>query len=283
MIALRQLSACVAALTFSFSTATAADAPAIVPREPIVLFNGKDLSPFYTWLARFGRDQDPERVFTVVDQIDGAPAIRISGQFYGGIVTRATYANYRLVAEFRWGLVTWGDRKNKARDSGVLLHLQGDDGNNAKNFRGAWSRSVEFQILEGGTGDIWLVNGYERDQPEPISPRLTIAVRRGPQPWPIWDAHGTATEFKLGRIAWGGIDPDWKPDLGFRGRHDAEKPLGEWNRLEAICAGGDLTYFVNGTKVNEGRNGTFTEGRLLFQSEGAEIFFRRIELHPLAR
>lgn len=257
------------------------EAPAaVIPREPVVLFNGKNLSTFYTWLGKFGRDRDPNRVFTVVDQVDGAPAIRISGEDYGGLVTPAAYANYRLVAEYRWGSVTWGERKEKARDSGILLHLQGEDGNNAKNFRGSWSRSVEYQILEGGTGDIWLVPGFDRDRPETISPALTMTVKPGPG-LRVWNPEGTPTEFKVGRIAWGGIDPGWKPVLNFRGRNDVEKPVGEWNRIEAICEGGDVTYFLNGVKVNEGRNGTFKAGRLLFQSEGAEIFFRRIELHPL--
>jgi hypothetical protein len=251
---------------------------AISPAKPIVLFNGKDLAQFYTWTNKHGRDEDPDRVFTVVDQVDGAPAIRISGQHFGGIVTKVSYTNYRLIAEFRWGAVTWAPRKEKARDSGILLHLQGEDGNNAKTFRGAWSRSVEYQILEGGTGDIWLVNGFDRDRPEPISPTLTIAVKPGTR---VWDPDGTPTEFKLGRIAWRNIDPNWQPVLGFRGRNDVEKPLGEWNLIEAICRGGDVTYFLNGEKVNEGRNGSFKEGRILFQSEGAEIFFRRIELHPL--
>ncbi|MEK7862502.1 MAG: hypothetical protein AAB295_04475, partial [Chloroflexota bacterium] len=41
-------------------------------------FNGKDLTNFYTWLVDH-KHQDPDRVFTVVDQIDGAPAIRSSG------------------------------------------------------------------------------------------------------------------------------------------------------------------------------------------------------------
>jgi hypothetical protein len=260
----------------------AAESKVIVPRETIVLTDGTNLSAFYTWLAKFGRDQDPDRVFTLVEQIDGAPAIRISGQWYGGIVTKERYANYRLVVEYRWGLSTWGDRKDKARDSGVLLHLQGEDGNNNKNFRGAWTRSVEFQILEGGTGDIWLVPGYDRDNPTPIQPQLTMTTRKHPLGFPQWDPNGTPTELHhFGRIGWGGLDPDWKPELGFRGRHDVEKPLGQWNRIEAICDGGNLTYFVNGTKVSEGRNGTFKEGRLLFQSEGAEIFYRRIELHPL--
>lgn len=256
-----------------------AEAPAITPREPIVLFDGKDLSNFYTWIGQQGRD-DPDRVFTIVDQIDGAPAIRSSGQHFGGLVTKASYTNYRLITEFRWGNVTWEPRKTKARDSGILLHLQGEDGNHAKNFRGAWSRSVEYQILEGGTGDIWLVDGYDRDRSEPISPRLMIAVKPGTR---VWDPEGTPTEFKLGRIAWRQIDPEWKPVLGFRGRNDVEKPLGQWNLIEAVCDGGDVTYFLNGVKVNEGKNGSFKEGRILFQSEGAEVFFRRIELYPLKK
>src|SRR5687767_11631989 len=67
----------------------------ITPKETIVLFDGKskkDLSTFYTWLAKFGHE-DPDKVFTVVDQIDGAPAIRSSGQHYGGIVTKENYTN----------------------------------------------------------------------------------------------------------------------------------------------------------------------------------------------
>lgn len=272
------LAAGVFASAFAF-----AQTPAVTPREPIVLYHSlqqNSLARFYTWLSKHGRDSDPDRVFTIVDQIDGAPAIRISGQYYGGIVTRESYTNYRLIAEFRWGNVTWGERKNKARDSGILLHMSGEDGNNSKTFRGAWTRSVEYQILEGGTGDIWLVNGFDRDRPEPTSPRLTIAVQPGQR---VWDPAGTPTEFSIGRIAWRGLDPAWEPTLGFRGRNDVEKPHGEWNQIEAICEGGDVTYFLNGVKVNEGRNGTFKEGRILFQSEGAEVFFRRLELHPLRR
>jgi hypothetical protein len=269
-------------LALLFATSALASESPIIPREPIVLFNGKDLAPFYTWTNKHGRD-DPDRVFTVVDQVDGAPAIRISGQHFGGIVTKADYANYRVVAEFRWGNITWEPRRDKARDSGILLHVQGPDGNNNKTFRGAWSRSVEYQILEGGTGDIWLVNGYDHGQPEPLSPRLTVAIKTGTAGMRVWDPAGKPTELSLGRIAWRGIDPGWKPVLGFRGKADVEKPVGEWNRIEAICEGGDVTSFLNGVKVNEGRNGTFKHGRLLFQSEGAEIFFRKIELYPLGK
>ena len=36
-----------------------------------------------------------------------------------------------------------------------------------------------------------------------------------------------------------------------------EKPVGEWNRIEAICEGGNVTYFLNGVKVMEGRFGPY--------------------------
>ena len=259
--------------------ATTSDAP-ITPKETIVLFDGKskkDLSAFYTWLPKFGRE-DPDKVFTVVDQIDGAPAIRSSGQHWGGIVTKANYTNYKLVTEFRWGTVTWAPRTNRTRDSGILLHAQGEDGNAAKDFKSPWFRSVEFQIIEGGTGDIILVNGYDRGSDKQIAPKLMAKVAANGK---NWAPAGKPTEFTRGRIDWQYRDLGWKDVLGFRGAKDVEKPVGEWNRLEAICAGGDVTYFVNGVKVMEGRDGSFKSGKLLFQSEGAEIFFRLIELHPL--
>lgn len=251
--------------------------PPIIPRQTIALFNGRDLSGFYTWEAKHGRE-DPDRVFTVVDQVNGAPAIRLSGQHTGGIVTKARYANYRLVVEYRWGLVTWGPRKNRVRAGSISLHCQGEDGNHAKDFRSPWMRAVELFLAEGAVGDLILLGGYERGNPEQIFPALTATVKPGTQ---RWDPNGVPAEFKQGRIQWQGRDPNWKDVLGFRGRDDLEKPTGAWNRVEALCAGGDVTVFVNGVKANEATNGTFREGPIMIPSEGAEIFFRRIELHPL--
>ena len=256
----------------------AAQAP-ITPDRVIALFNGKDLSGFHTWNRTQGHE-DPDHLFSVVDQIDGAPAIRASGQYWGGLITNDRYKNFRIVVEFRWGLLTWGQRKNSTRDSGILLHCQGEEGNQTKAFDGAWMRSVEFQIIEGGTGDALLVNGYDRGKPEVIAPTLKTRVTEGTQ---RWNPNGVEKEFSKGRIDWLRRDPDWKDVLGFRGRADVEKPLGQWNRAEAICDGGSVTYFLNGTKVNEARDASLTEGRILLQSEGAETYFRRVELHPLKR
>jgi hypothetical protein len=41
-----------------------------------------------------------------------------------------------------------------------------------------------------------------------------------------------------------------------------------------------VTFILNGETINRGTRCTFTSGKLLFQSEGAEVFFRRIELYP---
>src|SRR5581483_2972203 len=73
---------------------------------------------------------------------------------------------------------------------------------------------------------------------------------------------------------WWGRDPAWKDVLGFRGRNDVEKPAGEWNRMEVICDGDTITNILNGYVVNIGTRSSLTEGKIQFQSEGAEIFFQ---------
>ena len=259
--------------------AAPAESPVITPREPIHLFNGRDLTNFYTWEMVHGHD-DPDRVFTVVEQVDGAPAIRISGQHDGGLTTRERYANYRLVAEFRWGLAKWSPRLTRARNSGILFHCQGEDGNRDLNFRAPILRSVEAQIMEGRTGEILPIPGYERGRPERTSPKVKVnVVKQGKKIY--WRPDGTPTEVNAGPIGWLDEDPDWQDVHGFRGRADVEKPAGEWNRFEIVCSGGDIVFFLNGVKVNEAKDCTYREGRILFQSESTEIFFRRIELFPL--
>ncbi len=75
---------------------------------------------------------------------------------------------------------------------------------------------------------------------------------------------------------------DGKVEKSYRKKsRDAEKPLGEWNVVEVICDGGKITNIINGVVVNQGTNASVTRGRILLQSEGAEVFFRNIELTPL--
>jgi hypothetical protein len=264
----------------SVATAAPQDQPVVRPTAPISLFPGHDLSGFETWLVDH-HDQDPDRVFSIVDQIDGAPAIRISGQRWGGIATRARYADYRLVVEFRWGLLTWGDRKAAARDSGVLVHGEGRLGNTARDMNGPWLRSIEAQVIEGGTGDIILVAGFDPSG-RSITPTLVAPAGKDRDGEDVYAPDAGARVFTTGRINWFGRDPDWTDTLGFRGSHDVESRAGEWTRLEVTCRGRSITVRVNGRLVNAGTDASLSSGRIMLQSEGAEIFFRRVELLPLA-
>jgi hypothetical protein len=239
--------------------------------EHVKLFNGKDLTNFYTYLAApekgakpYGKNNDTEMVFTVQDGV-----IRVSGKVYGGLITEKEYENYHLVVEFKWGEQTWPPRVKAARDSGILLHCVGADG----AAGGVWMESIECQMIEGGTGDFILVGGKGR-------PTLTTrAEKRGGETY--YNPKAEPMTLKGGRINWFGRDPAWKDVKGFRGKQDVQKPVGEWNRLECICDGGTITNILNGTVVNACTEASPRRGKILFQSEGAEVFFRQIDLLPL--
>jgi hypothetical protein len=252
---------------------------AIKPDRPIQLFNGKDLSNFYTWLVD-SKTEDPDRVFMVVDQVDGSPAIRISGQHWGGIITQQSYRDYHLIVEFRWGLETWGSRTQRTRDSGILVHCQGPDGNTGSDMNGPWMRSLEAQIIQGGVGDIILVAGHDASG-QRITPRLKANVKNDRDGEPVYASDGEVREFRGGRINWFGRDPDWVDILDFRGSRDVESPVGEWTRLEVICDGDTITNIVNGRVVNRGFDADLTSGKILIQSEAAEIYIRRVEVRPV--
>lgn len=235
--------------------------------EPIRLFNGENLDGWYTYLRDRGRDADPNGVFTVADGM-----IRISGEEYGCITTHGEYADYRLVVEFRWGEETHAPRADRARDSGILLHSVGEDG----AFGGVWMYSIECQVIEGGTGD-FIVVGDKSDQyfvTCPVAPDLQGSSH-------VYDPAGEPVTIHAGRINWFGRDPDWKDEKGFRGARDAERPLGEWNRVECVAEGDTITVLLNGAVVNRALKAQPSRGRIQIQSEGAELFVRRVELLPL--
>jgi hypothetical protein len=244
----------------------ARELPRIKSGDPILRFNGKDLTGFYTFL-RDHKHEDPKKVFTVQDGM-----IRVSGEEFGGFITRDTFRDYHLIAEWRWGEKTWAPRARSARDSGILLHCVGAEG----AAGGVWMESQECQIIEGGCGDFIVVGGKER-------PSLTCETRLGPDNHLYFEKGGRPVTQTSGLFRWWGRDPAWRDVLGFRGRNDVEMPTGEWNRMEVICVGDSITNIVNGFVVNIGTKSSLTEGKLLFQSEGAEIFFRKIEIRPLQK
>ncbi len=251
-------------------------AKAVRPEKGVLrLFDGRSLDNFYTWLQDT-KYEDPRRVFRVTDGL-----IHITGDGLGSLITKQAYRDYHAVLEFKWGERTWGKRKERARDSGFLIHSVGADG----GYHGVWVPSIEVQIIQGGVGDFILVAGTdEQGRPVPLS--LTCEVGRDRDGEVVWKKGGRRETFNLQnrrRINWFGRDPDWADVLDFRGKNDVESPLGQWTRLDVFCDGGHIQVYVNGVLVNEAFDAVPSFGKLQLQSELAEIFFRRFELWPLGR
>lgn len=236
-------------------------------KETISLFNGLDLNGWYTFVQHRGRDSDPKKVFTVQDGM-----IRISGEEWGCITTNKEFENYRLIAEFKWGEKTFEPRVKNARDSGILLHSVGEDGGS----EGIWMYSIECQLIEGGTGDFIVVG----DGSEDFSITSPVAEEKQGNS-PVFLLGGKETTVNRGRVNWYGRDPDWKDVIDFRGAQDVENPLGQWNRIECLVEGDQISIFLNGILVNQASNVKPRKGKIQIQSEGAEIFFRKVELVTL--
>ena len=138
----------------------------------------------------------------------------------------------------------WGVKKYPPRDADTTKR---DNGIlyyvplNAKDF--VWPKGIECQIQEGDVGDFWMVDS------------ATIV------------ADGKRTE----------------PKDFFRvvKKKDAEKKSGEWNTVEVIAKDGKITHIVNGVVVNECEGASLREGKIILQSEGAEIYFRKITIAEL--
>ncbi len=231
------------------SVVAVGQAPDIPKHGPTIkLFDGKDLKGFDIFLTAHGLNSDPSGVFKVEDG-----AVHVSGTEMGYIITQQEYTNYYLRAEFKWGEGTFGSRHGVARDSGILYNIQGPDK--------VWPRSVEFQINEGCTGDFWMTDGAALTGKD--GTRVT-----GP----------TGGALKIDRFNKG----PFQNVAGYRDPvNELEKPHGEWNVLELVNRDGHVWQYVNGKLANEGTAAFPTSGKILFQSEGAELYFRNMTLAPL--
>jgi hypothetical protein len=249
------------------------------------LWNGRDLAGWDTYLGRphkssdvpqlqrnasgeytgpIGVNRDPRGVFTVVSA-DGAPAIRISGEVYGGLITRSEHENYHLRFEVKWGDKRWPPREDAVRDSGCCYHSVGPHGASY----GFWMRSFEFQIQEGDFGDFYSLAGVIVDvDAVPVAPGNPKSdLRFSPGAAPV-----AGTTRRVIKHA------------------NAERPRGQWNRLDLYCLGDTSVHVVNGQAVmkltrlrqkTDAGETALTKGRLQFQSEAAEVFYRAIAIRPI--
>jgi hypothetical protein len=245
------------------------------------LFNGGDLSGWDTWLGKLlpgqrgnspaeyaepvGLNKDPRGVFSVID-VDGAPAVRISGETYGGLITRDEYENYHLRFEFKWGEKKWPPREQAVRDSGCCYHSVGPH----DASYGFWMKSFEFQIQEGDCGDFYSLAGVivdaEAVPQSPDNPKSDLVYKKG-SPKIVGTTKRIIKE------------------------PGNERPTGSWNSMDLYCLGQTSVHVVNG-RVNmvltglrhrvDGREVPLTKGRIQFQSEAAEVFYRNIAVRRIS-
>lgn len=250
----------------------------IAQKKWMLLFNGKDLSGWDTYIGPdldsngkmltqipVGLNKDPKQVFTIVEQ-NSEKLIRISGESWGGISTHQEYQNFHLKLKFKWGNLSWGQKRNKKKDSGLLYYAVGQHGADY----GAWMRSQEFQIEEGNSGDYWGVAGGVED---------IHAIKNGSSY--TYDPGGELLKFSADSEA---------------GRHcikkgDAENVTGEWNNLDLYCFNGTSVHIINGKvmmvllnsrQADNGQESPLIKGKLQIQSEGAEVFYKDIKIRSLS-
>jgi len=237
------LLACAAACHSGTSASTSAATPGSV-----ALFDGTSLGAFDTFIRGEGLNVDTTHLFRVENG-----EVHVTGVGFGYFVTKRSFRNFRLHAEFKWGDSTYLERRGKARDSGILYHVQGPNK--------VWPRSLELQIQEGATGDLWITDSAganDRSGTRHVSrPGNGVLVAR------------------FGKGAWQDVI-DYRDPNG-----EVERPRGEWNDVELVVRGDTARHFVNGKLMNEVTHLFPAEGKILFQSEGAELFFRNIRVDPL--
>ncbi len=111
----------------------------IVPKEKIMLFNGKDLTGWKPYAS--DTQADLSKTWSIKDGV-----ISCQGNPAGYMRTEKEYRDYLLHVEWRW--------PEKGGNSGVLIHMAGEDK--------VWPKSLECQLHSGDAGDFWLIGEGNR-------------------------------------------------------------------------------------------------------------------------
>ena len=256
-------------LSFGLTDSVFSQSKAATTWTPI--FNGKDLKGWDTYMRQpegsdakpFGLNNDPLKVFSVSES-----SIHVSGQVWGGVSTKKEYENYHLRFKVKWGERKWypAPQENTKRDAGLLYHATEPYSFAYNN----WLRSSEMQIQEGEIGDFFGVGAGSAEFP---MSKVEVKGKTLDQYNPEASLKRNADAVGGGRVYRSG---------------DFELPHGEWNNCELITRGADAVYIVNGYVVNrlfntyrDSLHQQTTRGKIQFQSEGSEVFYKNIELRPV--
>lgn len=225
----------------------------------VSIFNGKNLDGWYTYLQSSGRNNDPKGIFKVEHGMIHVFDIPSSNekQEFGYVATEKEYSSCRIRVQYKWGMKQFAPRATGKRDAGLLYDVVGPDK--------VWPRMLEAQIQEGDTGDFWLVDG--------VSMTTTVESKN-----PTYKEGGVPYTQTNGRI----IKSVYYERPG-------------WNTVEVILDGDSVTQIVNGKVNNRGwyvrqldpQNPNvlipLRAGKIALEAEGAEVYYRNIQIKPLVK
>lgn len=255
-------------ILLAFLLAVLENAPAAArERDPdwTQLFNGRNFEGWYSWLEGHGINKDPDHIFQIENGAVHVYAGPNNGskQPQGYICTHKEYGNYVLQFEYKWGKKRFQPRAAMKRDAGLMYHVFGPDL--------LWPSCIECQVQETDTGDFVMVG-------------TTLSIPLGPP------------SFGLPRYQPGGkLTPGLQMHVLNKGEYNdpPEDSLTEWNRVEVRVSDDRLLHVVNGVVNNFGvhpmrpdpqnprKQIPLTKGRIIFQAESAEVYYRNIRLRPL--
>lgn len=254
---IKQLTVLLLAATCSFS----AGAQKMKP-----VFNGKNLANWDIYIGtalngfeNLKEQATPESVFSVVEK-GGETLIRVSGDVNASLATKKEYENYHLRIEYKWG-----EKVYTTSNSGLLYHSFGPFGAGLDT----WMSSVECQLMTNNLGDAYMMgDSYAEISVNKDGDKYIFATGSKMMPF--------GNEQAGGKIA--------------RKIMDNEKESGQWNVIDLYCVGSQSVHVVNGMKVMACNNISkivggkilpVTKGKIQFQSEGGEMFIRKIEISKI--
>ncbi len=234
-------------------TGTPAPTPDPEPNAGWTPLLGTTLEGWSPWLTH---KSDPNGVFKLEDGVLHILDVPKSKRERGYLVTDEVYRHYHLRFEYRWGEKRFSESK---RGGGLLYHVAQPDA--------LWPRSLEFQLQEGDTGDLWLIGRLTAETTVASPTAKTPQYRKGGVPYTT--------------------KPSSYTQLGKSGTYEKSG----WNRVELIVTADEILHIVNG-KVNNriinprqpargGKTAPLEEGRIAFQAQNAEMLVRNIELKRL--
>ena len=219
----------------------------------ISLMNFRNLDGFYTFLQKSGKGAaETKGMVTFEDgmlhlmgnQVTDEPAEA------GYIATNQEFENYRLRAEYKWGMKRFRPRLEAKRDNGLLYHLVGEDK--------VWPVCIECQVQEGDIGDYFML-GNARGSDGPNGPVYTGHDNRK-----LRDRGG---------------------DFEDREEWNVVEVIAQGDKSTHLVNGVTVNTISNLQQPDPQNPGQFiplTRGKVAIELEYAEIWYRRFEIRPLA-